>query len=126
MAEEPKDNKPKRKKFNVLVRHSPFFLKNLDVEADSPEQAKELFLQACKEKHEARARQAEAQKGVDQQTAREAGERVREAYKTGIANLNSYEWSIRPAADVEADRKKLFTARERLRQRFLAPEEVAV
>lgn len=103
--------------FNVMIRHSPFLLKNLDVKAKDEDEAKAKFLAAADEKHKLRETRIDNQAGLDSETKLQTKRAIRAAYDRGLdANRkNELTWVIRPAAEVKAERKEI----ERLQQETL-------
>ena len=83
--------------WDVLVRHSPFLLKNARVQAITAEDAKQQFLTLVRQKHEERVSKQKA----DEQ-GRLAVQRIRLVLSDGLKRLDELEWEIRPAAEVDA------------------------
>lgn len=85
--------------WNVVVRHSPFLLKQVNAHASSRQEAKRLFLEACKEHHE---KVSQRERGPESD---KATKRVMESYRQGVSEQSTYPWTIRPWAEVEKERK---------------------
>ena len=119
---EPKAKKRSdRMSFNVLVRHSPFLLKQADVEADTPDEAKAAFLLLVKDHTEKVVKrqlgQAALNEGVHERSPKEAA-RVRATYTDGMARLHELKWEIRTTAEVEAQRKAIKEQRGAADEKF--------
>lgn len=127
MVQEPvrevkaKAKRSDRTSYNVLVRHSPFLLKQADVEADTPEEAKSAFLLLVKEHTEKVVKrqlgQAALQDGMSERPAKEAA-RVRATYTDGMARLHEMKFEIRTTAEVEAQRKAIKEQRGAADEKF--------
>lgn len=92
--------------WRVMVRHSPFLLKSVDVEAATPDAAKTLFLEHAKKKMQERAAKVDLQRALDADTILKTKRTIYLAHEKAIeANQkNELEWIIRPAADVDRER----------------------
>lgn len=102
-------------KWTVMVRHSPFLLKQANVDADGPETAKAKFLELCRQKHEARASRIDDQRALDENTRHQTKRAIKQAFDRGIEAMNRDElvFVIRPTAEVEKERKALEERRKR-------------
>ena len=107
-------------KWNVMIRHSPFLLKNADVEANSIDEAKEKFLALCKEKTERVARGEMGQAALHNGGERNPKEaaRVRQTFTDGMNRQHEFVWIIRPAAEVKAQRDSIKEQRGAAEERF--------
>lgn len=91
----------RKQTWNVLVRHSPFLLKQADVEAESVDEAKKLFI----ELNGTRAKdKAAKQKGAERDKDKE---RVHKAYQDACQRQHEFSWTIRPASEVLAQREAM-------------------
>lgn len=108
----PREN-PQR--LNVMVRHSPFLLKQADIDAPDATTAKRIFLEQCRVKHEERAKRVSEQRGLDETTKANTRRAIEDAYRSGIKTeeAGALDWFIRPTAEVEAERKKISEQRSR-------------
>lgn len=121
MAEpqQQQQTKPRTRTWNVMVRHSAFLLKNVDVEAGSPEEAKAKFFEMAKKLHDERAARVALQKGLDAQTIATTQQNIRKAYEQAYAERDKLEWIIRPADEVKAERQRL---KDRIERRWGSAE----
>lgn len=88
-------------KWDVLVRHTPFLLKNAVIEAATAEEAKQKFLELVKARHEDRATKQKAD-----ERGRLSAEKIRQVCTDGMKRVYELDWDIRPAAEVEAERRR--------------------
>lgn len=100
--------------WNVIVRHSPFLLKNADIDAATPDEAKSKFLELARDKHEKRAARVPEQRGLDLATMTASQRAIRDAFKRGVEAQHNLEWVIRPAAEVKQERDALKSRLEAL------------
>ena len=107
----PSPNPSNALRWNVLVRHSTFLLKQAVVEATTPQEARTKFLKLVEERHEAQARR---QKGPE---AEKAAQAVRDSFQHAMKNIDSLEWDIRDAEVVEKQRQEIKQAQERAREK---------
>ena len=109
-----------RQSWTVMVRHSPFLLKTITVDASDKDEAKAKFIEAAKAQHEVRAEKIADQKGLDIKTIQSTQKSIRDSFKLAceLDKKDELEWTIRPTAEVKAERAKLDAAREAEARRY--------
>ena len=110
-AKQQTGKSPNPRRWNVLVRHSTFLLKQAVVEAMTSEEAKAIFLRQVEAKHQAKSAKAASMPSPD---AHKAAQAILDAYKLGVEQQGKLEWDIRPAEEVEAQRAAIIAERKRI------------
>ncbi len=105
--------------YNVMVRHSPFLLKNANIEAANPDEAKRLFLEATNRRVAQRTSKVDENSQLDPETMQKTKRAIILAHEKGMeaASKGELEFVIRPAAEVEAARTKYNEDREKVWRR---------
>jgi len=106
--QQPEQGKQSRTVWNVLVRHSPLLVKQAEIEAATPEEARQIFLGMAKDRMENIALN---QKGPE---AMKAAARIRAGYQEALARVDTLDWDIRPIAEVRAERDAIKQRREKV------------
>ncbi len=86
--------------WNVVVRHSPFLLKQANIWATTEKEAHKTFIEVVKGHHE---EVANKERGPAQRSAAKA---IREAYDRGVtmSRAGDLKWTIRPWDEVKKER----------------------
>ena len=105
---------PSKTCWNVLVRHTTFYLKQANVHAASREEAKRIFLEQARERHQ---QIANRQKGPNVEKDRQ---RVWDAYNHGVQHQLKGGWIIQSAEEAKAKREAV---RDRYNRRWARDEE---